>query len=90
MISPLRPNHVNNVRSIVDELRDTKDWPMIELDAPLLLFDVLEAIEASPAQIAAVLGADAIEYIGAVTARALWPRPEAQARAEQPGAEDER
>jgi hypothetical protein len=41
---------------LVDEWLENPEWPAVLVAAPLILYDVLRALDVTPAEIAAVLG----------------------------------
>ena len=59
----LRPAQATALTDLVDELGELAEWPAVEVDAALLLFDVLTALEASRAEMADILGDDACRYV---------------------------
>ena len=59
----LRPAQATALTDLVDELGELAEWPAVEVDAALLLFDVLSALEASRAEMADILGDDACRYV---------------------------
>jgi hypothetical protein len=53
------------LQQLVSELAQIPDWPSVEIDAAMLMYDVLLTLRCSPRDIACVLGTDATRYIAA-------------------------
>ena len=59
----LTKRQLNRVRTLIDELREIDAWPAVEVDAALLMMDLLNALEVDPLQIEDLMGRSAIAYI---------------------------
>jgi hypothetical protein len=61
---------------LIDEWREVPEWPHVLVSAPLFIYDVLRALDVTPAEIAAVLGDQAAAAVAAhLDAPALEDRP---------------
>lgn len=59
----LKRQQLAALAALVDELSTINDWPNVNLNAPLLIYDVLVALDLSEDQRALILGADIEDYI---------------------------
>jgi hypothetical protein len=59
----LLPAQALALTQLADELSELADWPCVEVDAVLLLYDVLSALHAQLTDVKMILGEDVYQYV---------------------------
>jgi hypothetical protein len=67
---PNNPGHMSSAAAralapLIAEWREVPEWPDVLVSAPLFMYDVLRALDVTPAEIAAVLGEQAAATVAA-------------------------
>lgn len=54
---------IQRLAALADDLSTMHDWPDTRLNAPLLIYDLLDALGATPDQLRCIFDGDTIAYI---------------------------
>ena len=55
--------NAQNLAPIIDEMKSIQEWPEVEVNIPLMLFDIFDALALPPETFTDLMGEDAVQYL---------------------------